>query len=141
MQRAVAACLLLPAAAARHQLPASHAASPPLACLGPHAPLASHQVLRQAQAAAEERIRTGAVQAMAALTAAELGPVVIGTAAAIVAEFATAAAEQRLRAHVPSAVRRAATEQLQQLLAAVAKGGGRAVRQAAAAGPPAPSAP
>lgn len=99
------------------------------------------QVLRSAQAAAEERIRAGAVQAMAALTAAELGPAVIGTAAAIVAEIATAAAEQRLRAYVPSALRRTATEQLQQLLAAAAKGAGRAARQAAGAAPPAAAGP
>lgn len=89
-------------------------------------------VLQRAAATAGERIRSSAVQAMVALTAPELGPAVIGTAAAVVAEVATAAAEQRLRAHVPSAVRRAATEQLQQLLAVAAKGGGG---RAAAQGP------
>lgn len=87
--------------------------------------LATHtsEVLQRAQAAAEERIRCSAVQAMAALTAPELGPAAIGTAAAVVAEVAAAAAEQRLRTYVPSALRRAATEHLQHLLAAAAKGG------------------
>lgn len=80
-------------------------------------------VLQQGQQAAEARIRSGAVQAMAALTAAELGPAVIGTAAAVVAEAASAAAEQRLRALVPSALRRLALEQLQQVLASLARGG------------------
>lgn len=95
------------------------------------------QVLQQAREAAEQQIRAGAVQAMAALSAPELGPAVIGTAAAVVAEVAAAAAEQRLRAHVPSAVRRAATEQLQQLLAAAArKGHSQPQRQAGAGGPP-----
>lgn len=114
--------------------------------LGPHPPLPPYplsttlQVLQRAQAAAEERIRCSAVQAMAALTAPELGPAVIGTAAAVVAEVAAAAAEQRLRAHVPSAVRRAATEQLQQLLAVAARGGwkGLGAHHPAAAEPAAP---
>lgn len=80
-------------------------------------------VLRQGQQAAEAQIRAGAVQAMAALTAPERGPAVIGTAAAVVAEVAAAAAEQRLRAHVPSALRRLAVEQLQHVLASMARGG------------------
>lgn len=92
------------------------------------------QVLQQAQEAATQQIRSGAVQAMAALSAPELGPAVIGTAAAVVAEVAAAAAEQRLRAQVPSAVRRAATDQLQQLLAAAARKGQQQQRQAGAGG-------
>ncbi len=115
-------------------------------------------VLQQGQQAAEAQIRSGAVQAMAALTAAELGPAVIGTAAAVVAEAASAAAEQRLRALVPSALRRLALEQLQQVLASLARGGtggtkgsvqqattaaaaasGQPAGQAGTAGPPSPS--
>jgi hypothetical protein len=88
------------------------------------------EVLQQAREAAEQQIRSGAVQAMAALSSPELGPAVIGTAAAVVAELAAAAAEQRLRAHVPSAVRRAATDQLQQVLAAAARKGQQQQRQA-----------
>ncbi|EFN50777.1 expressed protein [Chlorella variabilis] len=98
--------------------------------------IAAHttNVLQAAQADAEERIRATAVQAMAALTAPELGAAVIGTAASVVAEAAASAVQQRLRSQVPSAVRRTATEQLQYLLAAAARES-KTPRQSA---PPAP---
>ena len=88
----------------------------------------STAVLAAAQAQAAAALRAGAVQALAALTAPERGAAVIGTAAAVAAEAAAAAADQRLRALVPSAVRRAATDHLQHVLVAAA----RATRQVTA---------
>jgi uncharacterized protein (UPF0147 family) len=93
------------------------------------------EVLQQAQSEAAERVRAAAAQAMAALTDPSLGPAVIGTAAAVVAEAAAAAAAQRLRSQVPSALRRAATEQLQHVLVLVARGAKVQRLAAAAAGP------
>ncbi|KAI3423926.1 hypothetical protein D9Q98_009760 [Chlorella vulgaris] len=92
------------------------------------------EVLQQAQSEAEERVRAAAAQAMAALTDPSLGPAVIGTAAAVVAEAAAAAAAQRLRSQVPSALRRAATEQLQHVLVLVSRGAKVQRLAAAAAG-------
>ncbi|KAL4855714.1 hypothetical protein ACK3TF_003794 [Chlorella vulgaris] len=92
------------------------------------------EVLQQAQSEAEERVRAAAAQAMAALTDPSLGPAVIGTAAAVVAEAAAAAAAQRLRSLVPSALRRAATEQLQHVLVLVSRGAKVQRLAAAAAG-------
>lgn len=58
------------------------------------------QVLQQGQAAAAQEVEVRAVQAMLSLTPPGLGEAVIGTAAAIVAEVASAACAQRLLCQV-----------------------------------------
>ena len=61
---------------------------------------AATQLLQQGQQHAEHEIQAHAVRVMLALTPAALGEAVVGTAAAIVAEYASTACAQRLLSQV-----------------------------------------